>query len=304
MKLTTGYKKPIASSGTDAQEQSSNNSYLLLAGGGHKALSELVSPADLTTALSNYVTIGSNQTITGVKTFSQAINADITGNASTATNVNWSGVTNKPVIGNGALHIKVNGSELTPEGGIFTANKGDNSTINITVPNAESIEESTLNKLGDKVVLKNGFTTELAKEMAEVLSEKNTSRKLLFKFNNPEVSLECNPDILSVNYIKVGDYYRLNIAGSFVLNGFNFYEQKIQDNYNPVLYSVISGTINNVELSAKKTGMLYFRLSDQQVSPNGAYGPVMFELSVFVESLSTDYNEGIYGELNITQFYQ
>lgn len=83
MKLTTGYKKPIASSGTDAQEQSSNNSYLLLAGGGHKALSELVSPADLTTELSNYVTIGSNQTITGVKTFSQAINADITGNADT-----------------------------------------------------------------------------------------------------------------------------------------------------------------------------------------------------------------------------
>ena len=40
MKLTTGYKKPIASSGTDAQEQSSNNSYLLLAGGGHKALSD------------------------------------------------------------------------------------------------------------------------------------------------------------------------------------------------------------------------------------------------------------------------
>ena len=96
MKLTTGYKKPIASSGTDAQEQSSNNSYLLLAGGGHKALSELVSPADLTTALSNYVTIGSNQTITGVKTFSQTINANITGNASTATNVNWSGVTNRP----------------------------------------------------------------------------------------------------------------------------------------------------------------------------------------------------------------
>ena len=83
MKLTTGYKKPIASSGTDAQEQSSNNSYLLLAGGGHKALSELVSPADLTTELSNYVTIGSNQTITGVKTFSQIINADISGNADT-----------------------------------------------------------------------------------------------------------------------------------------------------------------------------------------------------------------------------
>ena len=82
MKLTTGYKKPIASSGTDAQEQSSNNSYLLLAGGGHKALSELVSPADLT----NYVTIGSDQTITGVKTFSQAINADITGNADTLDN--------------------------------------------------------------------------------------------------------------------------------------------------------------------------------------------------------------------------
>ena len=42
MKLTTGYKKPIASSGTDAQEQSSNNSYLLLAGGGHKALSDFI----------------------------------------------------------------------------------------------------------------------------------------------------------------------------------------------------------------------------------------------------------------------
>lgn len=539
MKLTTGYKKPIASSGTDAQEQSSNNSYLLLAGGGHKALSELVSPADLT----NYVTIGSDQTITGVKTFSQAINADITGNADTLDNyhassfyengyvmfkhtidasgldnntwypviisignsrtvrievivslnsgttpswsnhelgfsvrkiweVNGSGwgtnrlnrrilesdysyasedpvrgigqlgnsstefvyvrgggkyyffashnapctlctttytiasqsigpttttpdaiginvgnycnnagnaytldgyhasdfataghthsdyvtalgtndiyltwtkngstsnvtvpyaesagdagtlggwhksafatanhthttseITNFPTIGNGALHIKVNGTELTPEGGIFTANKGDNSTINITVPTAESIEESTLNKLGDKVVLKNGFTTELAKEMAEVISEKNTEKKLIFKFANPATSLECNPDILSVNYIKVGDYYRLNVAGSFELNGFNFHEQKLQDNYNPVLYSVSSGTINNVELSAKKTGMLYFRLSDQQVSPNGAYGPVVFELSVFVESLSTDYNDGIYGELNIAQFY-
>ena len=84
MKLTTGYKKPIASSQmSDVQEQTSNNSYLLLAGGGHKALSELVSPADLTTELSNYVTIGSNQTITGVKTFSQIINADISGNADT-----------------------------------------------------------------------------------------------------------------------------------------------------------------------------------------------------------------------------
>lgn len=256
MKLTTGYKKPIASSGTDAQEQSSNNSYLLLAGGGHKAILDFAT---------------------------------------------------KEYVGNGALHIKVNGTELIPEGGLFTANKSGDSTINITVPNAESIEQSTLNKLGDKVVFKDTFASELALEMAEVLSGKNPDKGLVFNFTNPASpgKIECNPDILSVNYIKVGDYYRLNIAGSFVLNGFNFYEQKIQDNYNPVLYSVISGTINNVELSAKKTGMLYFRLSDQQVSPNGAYGPVMFELSVFVESLSTDnYSNGIYGELNITQFYQ
>ena len=200
-------------------------------------------------------------------------------------------------VGNGALHLKVNGTELTPEGGLFTANKGGDSTINIAVPTAESIEESTLNKLGDKVVLKNGFTTELAKEMAEVLSVKNPNKGLVFNFANPSAELECNPDILSVNYIKVGDYYRLNIAGSFVLQGFDFASQKGQ-----VLYSVLSGTINNGELSDVKTGMLYLRLSELQASTDSATGPVMFELSVFTKELS-NYSNGIYGSLNITQFY-
>lgn len=202
-------------------------------------------------------------------------------------------------VGNGALHLKVNGTELTPEGGLFTANKGGDSTINIAVPTAESIEESTLNKLGDKVVFKNGFATELAKEMAEVLSSKNTNKGLVFNFTNPSAKLECNPDILSVNYIKVGDYYRLNIAGSFVLQGFDFVSQKGQ-----VLYSVLSGTINNGELSTEKTGMLYLRLSELQASTDSATGPVMFELSVFTKELSSEgYSNGIYGSLNITQFY-
>ena len=212
-------------------------------------------------------------------------------------------ITNFPTIGNGALHIKVNGTEITPEGGIFTANKGGDSTINIPVPTSESIEQSTLNKLGDKVVLKNDFTTELAKEMAEVLSTKNEYKGLIFKFEYLDRRLECNPDILSVNYINVGGFYRLNISGSFLLNGFNFAEQKEQNNYDPVLYSVKSGTINNVQLSAQKTGMLYLRLSGIQATAQQAYGPVMFELSVFVEKLSSDYNEGIYGTLDIKQFY-
>lgn len=202
-------------------------------------------------------------------------------------------------VGNGALHLKVNGTELTPEGGLFTANKGGDSTIDITVPTAESIEESTLNKLGDKVVFKNGFATELAKEMAEVLSVKNPNKGLVFNFANPSAKLECNPDILSVNYIKVGDYYRLNIAGSFVLLGFDFASQGGQ-----VLYSVLSGTINNGELSTEKTGMLYLRLSELQASTDSANGPVMFELSVFTKELSSEgYSNGIYGSLNITQFY-
>lgn len=202
-------------------------------------------------------------------------------------------------VGNGTLHLKVNGAELTPEGGLFTANKGGDSTINIAVPTAESIEESTLNKLGDKVVFKNGFATELAKEMAEVLSVKNPNKGLVFNFANPSAKLECNPDILSVNYIKVGDYYRLNIAGSFVLQGFDFVSQKGQ-----VLYSVLSGTINNGELSTEKTGMLYLRLSELQASTDSATGPVMFELSVFTKELSSEgYSNGIYGSLNITQFY-
>lgn len=202
-------------------------------------------------------------------------------------------------VGNGALHLKVNGTELTPEGGLFTANKGGDSTIDIPLPTAESIEESTLNKLGDKVVLKNGFATELAKEMAEVLSVKNPNKGLVFNFANPSAKLECNPDILSVNYIKVGDYYRLNIAGSFVLQGFDFASQKGQ-----VLYSVLSGTINNGELSTEKTGMLYLRLSELQASTDSATGPVMFELSVFTKELSSEgYSNGIYGSLNITQFY-
>lgn len=202
-------------------------------------------------------------------------------------------------VGNGALHLKVNGTELTPEGGLFTANKGGDSTINIAVPTAESIEESTLSKLGDKVVFKDTFALELALEMAEVLSGKNPNKRLVFNFTNPASpdKIECNPDILSVNYIKVGDYYRLNIAGSFVLQGFDFVSQKGQ-----VLYSVLSGTINNGELSTEKTGMLYLRLSELQASTDSATGPVMFELSVFTKELS-DYSDGIYGSLNITQFY-
>lgn len=206
-------------------------------------------------------------------------------------------------VGNGALHLKVNGTELTPEGGLFTANKGGDSTIDIPVPTSESIEESTLNKLGDKIVLKNNFSTELAKEMAEVLSTKNEYKGLIFNFEYQNRRLECNPDILSVNYTKVKDYYRLNISGSFLLNGFNFAEQKAQNNYDPVLYSVKSGTLNNGKLSTEKTGMLYLRLSALQATAEQAYGPVMFELSVFVEKLSSDYNAGIYGTLDIKQFY-
>lgn len=208
-------------------------------------------------------------------------------------------ITNFPTIGNGALHIKVNDTELTPEGGIFTANKGGDSTINIPVPTAESIEQSTLNKLGDKVVFKDTFASELALEMAEVISTKNPNKWLIFKFTDTDKSLECNPDILSVNYIKVGDYYRLNITGSFVLNGFDFAAQRGQ-----VLYSVNSGSINNGELYTEKTGMLYLRLSELQASSSSAEGPVMFELSAFVKTLATEgYSDGIWGELNITQFY-
>ena len=200
-------------------------------------------------------------------------------------------------VGNGALHLKVNGTEVTPEGGLFSANKGDDSTINIAVPTAESVEKSTLDKINEKVVFKDTFASELALEMAEVLSTKNTNKRLIFTFNTDK-SLECNPDILSVNYIKVGDYYRLNITGSFVLNGFDFAAQRGQ-----VLYSVRSGSINNGELSTEKTGMLYLRLSELQASSSSAEGPVMFELSVFVKTLASDYSDGIYGELNITQFY-
>ena len=210
-------------------------------------------------------------------------------------------------IGNGALIFRVNGLDINPYyGGTFTANKADDTIINIEVPTAESIEESTLTKLGDKVVLKNGFTTELAKEMAEVLSGKNPDKGLVFNFTNPASpgKIECNPDILSVNYIKVGEYYRLNISGSFVLNGFNFNAQRGQNNYDPVLYSVNSGRINSGDISTKKTGMLYLRLSQEQASSDSAHGPVMFELSVFVEELSKEgYSNGIYGSLDITQFY-
>ena len=212
-----------------------------------------------------------------------------------------------PYIGNGTFHLKVNGTEITPEGGLFTANKGGDSTINIEVPTAESVEKSTLDKINDKVVLKELFSTELAKEFSEVLSEKNTDKGLVFKFDKPigdPANLECNPDILSFNYIKVGDLYRLNITGSFVLNGFNFNAQRGQNNYNPVLYRVKSGTINNSEIYTEKTGMLYLRLSDQQASTDSAEGPVMFELSVFVKTLATEgYSNGIYGQLDITQFY-
>lgn len=44
----------------------SSDSYVLLGGGGHKALSDFA----LSTSLNNYVTINTNQTITGIKTFS------------------------------------------------------------------------------------------------------------------------------------------------------------------------------------------------------------------------------------------
>lgn len=208
-------------------------------------------------------------------------------------------------VGDGALHLKVNGTELTPEGGLFTANKGGDSTIDIAVPTAESIEESALNKLGDKIVFKDTFASELALEMAEVLSGKHPNKGLVFNFTNPASpdKIECNPDILSVNYIKVGDYYRLNISGSFILTGFDFATQRGQNNYDPVLYSVLRGSINNNNISTEKTGMLYLRLSQEQASSNSARGPVMFELSVFTKELSSDYSDGIYGSLDIIQFY-
>lgn len=213
----------------------------------------------------------------------------------------------KSEIGNGALIFRVNGLDITPYyGGTFTANKADDTIINIEVPTAESIEQSTLTKLGDKVVLKEGFTTELAKEMAEVLSGKNQDKGLVFNFTNPASpdKIECNPDILSVNYIKVGDYYRLNISGSFILTGFDFATQRGQNNYEPVLYSVLRGSINNSDISAEKTGMLYLRLSQEQANSSSARGPVMFELSVFTKELSSEgYSNGIYGSLDITQFY-
>ena len=213
----------------------------------------------------------------------------------------------KSEIGNGALIFRLNGIDITPYyGGTFTANKADDTIINIEVPTAESIEESTLTKLGDKIVLKEGFTTELAKEMAEVLSGKNPDKGLVFNFTNPASpdKIECNPDILSVNYIKVDNYYRLNISGSFILTGFDFATQRGQNNYEPVLYSVLRGSINNSDISAEKTGMLYLRLSQEQANSSNARGPVMFELSVFTKELSSEgYNNGIYGSLDITQFY-
>ena len=212
-------------------------------------------------------------------------------------------ITNFPTIGNGALHIKVNDTELTPEGGIFTANKGGDSTINIPVPTAESIEQSTLNKLGDKAVFKDTFASELAKEMAEVTSKQNPNKVLKFKFTNPENTLECTPDILSFNYNKVDGYYRLNIKGWFFMRGFNFAAQKGQKTYNPELYHALYGNINNSKFSSEKTGVVVFRLTDQQASSTTASGPLAFEIAVFVKSLSNDYNDGIYGELYIKQFY-
>ena len=208
-------------------------------------------------------------------------------------------------IGNGALLFRLNGMDITPySGGTYTANKATDTIINIEVPTAEEIEQSALTNLGNKVVYTSAFPNWLALELAEVLSGKNPDKGLVFNFDNPSAKIECNPDILSVNYIKVGEYYRLNISGSFVLNGFNFNAQRGQNNYDPVLYSVNSGRINSGDISTKKTGMLYLRLSQEQASSDSAYGPVMFELSVFVESLSKEgYNNGIYGSLDITQFY-
>lgn len=69
MKLTTGYKKPIASSGTDAQEQSSNNSYLLLAGGGHKALSDFIQNIKVGTVITGNP--GTSASVTANKTNSE-----------------------------------------------------------------------------------------------------------------------------------------------------------------------------------------------------------------------------------------
>ena len=60
MKLTTGYKKPIDSDGN-----------VLLAGGGHKTIQQIINDYG-------------SMSITPAITFSQAINADILGNASTA----------------------------------------------------------------------------------------------------------------------------------------------------------------------------------------------------------------------------
>lgn len=67
------------------------------------------------------------------------------GNANTATSVDWNGVTNKPVIGNGRLILK-NGNDIINDK--FTANIGDDITIDL---NSKFTNKSDFELLGSKV---------------------------------------------------------------------------------------------------------------------------------------------------------
>ena len=236
MKLTTGYKKPIASSGTDAQEQSSNNSYLLLAGGGHKALSELVSPADLTTELSNYVTIGSNQTITGVKTFSQAINAAITGNAATATNVDWSGVTNKPTSfpANGG-----NADYATAAGnaGTLSGHTADDFVLKTTHDVYESVIAESLNDLDNRKIEMSDIPTSLpASDVYDWAKAANKPSYNWSEINSRPTNVsefENDAGYITDSDAKFGDYLSLSggtVTGQLYLTGLEEGTADVTDN--------------------------------------------------------------------------
>ena len=91
---------------------------------------------------SNYNSYSPTLTGTGA-TGTWGIN--ISGNANTATSVDWRGVTNKPVIGNGRLILK-NGNDIISDN--FTANIGNDITIDL---NSKFTNKSDFELLGSKV---------------------------------------------------------------------------------------------------------------------------------------------------------
>ena len=141
--------------------------------------------------------------------------------ASEANKVSWSNIENKPVdtIGDASLVIQVNGTQITPEGGNFTANKsGVPSIYNISIGNGRLIlkngntiisDNFTANKGDDTTIdLNSAFTNKsdfelLGSKVDKIdtsITKLNNAMQVDNPFNDPENGNEDDIEITDNSY--------------------------------------------------------------------------------------------------------